>query len=235
MSVAAAITGPRRVERALACARALITLFAQSGLCDGRDDDFDVSDISVDDETLALFLATPEDADDPRPEAMLAAIKARGGKSVFLRFLLGFDQRLSRDAILAAITTTIAWGPLARKRISRLTAETLPWYLRLYGVMVGATIPGEHHRSGSLWGIPREERFSHWTMADICCLATTGRAARSHRGALCPDPDRASDLERAGVDHCTGGQGRGVRRWPADARPGADQQGDGRLPDPFRL
>ena len=35
-----------------------------------------------------------------------------------------------------------------RKRISRLTAETLPWYLRLYGVMVGATIPGEHHQSG---------------------------------------------------------------------------------------
>jgi succinyl-CoA synthetase alpha subunit len=182
MSVAAAITGPRRVERALACARALITLFAQSGLCDGRDDDFDVSDISVDDETRSLFLATPEDADDPRPEAMLAAIKARGGKSVFLRFLLGFDQRLSRDAILAAITTTIAWGPLARKRISRLTAETLPWYLRLYGVMVGATIPGEHHRSGSLWGIPREERFSHWTMADICCLAMTGKK---------PDPTEA--------------------------------------------
>ena len=35
-----------------------------------------------------------------------------------------------------------------RKRITRLTAETLPWYLRLYGVMVGATIPGEHHQSG---------------------------------------------------------------------------------------
>lgn len=182
MSVAAAITGPKRVERALACARALIALFARSGLRDGRDESFDLSGIQIDDQTRALFLATADEADDPRPEAMLAAIKARGGKSVFLRFLLGFGERLSRDAILAAITTTIAWGPLVRKRISRLTAETLPWYMRLYGVMVGATIPGQHHQSGSLWGIPRDERFSRWTMADICCLAMTGKK---------PDPTEA--------------------------------------------
>ncbi|MCE5974884.1 hypothetical protein LZA78_15455 [Sinirhodobacter sp. WL0062] len=175
MAVAAAITGPRRVERALACAQALVELFAKSGLRDGRDDAFDISTISVDDETRKLFLATQGEADDPRPEAMLAAIAARGGRSVFLRLLQSFGERLSRDAILAAITTTIAWGPMVRKRISRLTAETLPWYLRLYGVMVGATIPKEHHQSGSLWGIPRSERFQNWTMADLCCLAMTGK------------------------------------------------------------
>lgn len=49
--------------------------------------------------------------------------------------------RLSRDVILAAIATTIAWGPLLRKPISRLTAETLPWYPRLCGAMTGASIP----------------------------------------------------------------------------------------------
>jgi hypothetical protein len=62
-----------------------------------------------------------------------------------------------------------------RKRISRLTAETLPWYLRLYGVMIGASIPGQHHQHGSLWGIPRDERFSRWTMADFLFLALTGK------------------------------------------------------------
>lgn len=175
MAVAAAITGPKRVERALACARTLIDLFAQSGLRDGRDEEFDLSGVVIDAETRALFLATPEEADDPRPEAMLAAIAARGGKSAFLKVLKGFDARLSRDAILAAISTTIAWGPLMRKRITRLTAETLPWYLRLYGVMVGATIPGEHHLPGSLRGIPRAERFEQWTMADLCFLAMTGK------------------------------------------------------------
>lgn len=175
MAAAAAIVGPNRVRRALDCSSALIALFAQSGLKDGHDEGFDLSGIEMDEETRRLFLATEAEADDPRPEAMLAAIKARGGKSVFLKYLDTLGGRLSRDAILAAISTTIAWGPLMRKRISRLTAETLPWYLRLYGVMVGATIPGEHHQHGSLCGIPREDRFAKWTMADICYLAMTGK------------------------------------------------------------
>lgn len=175
MAVAALITGPGRVERALTCARTLIALFARSGLRDGRDETFDISAIAVDAATRELFLARPEEVADPRPEAMLRAMTARGGKSVFLRFLQSLGGRLSRDAILAAITTTIAWGPLVRKRISRLTAETLPWYLRLYGVMVGATIPGDQHRSGNLCGIPRDERFQNWTMGDLCCLAMTGK------------------------------------------------------------
>lgn len=96
MAVAAAITGSRRVERALACTRALIDLFAHSGLRDGRDEAFDVSGIAIDEATRALFLATPEEADDPRPEAMLRAIAARGGRSAFLTYLKGQGGRLSR-------------------------------------------------------------------------------------------------------------------------------------------
>ena len=42
MAAAAAIIGPRRVERALACSRALIDLFAHSGLTDSRDEAFDL-------------------------------------------------------------------------------------------------------------------------------------------------------------------------------------------------
>ncbi|QTF94074.1 hypothetical protein [Halomonas sp. BM-2019] len=175
MAAAAAIVGPKRIERALACTSALIDLFAHSGLRDGHSEEFDTSAITMDAATRALFLASEAEADDPRPEAMLAAVKARGGKSVFLKYLATLNGRLSRDAILAAISLTIAWGPLMRKRISRLTAETLPWYLRLYGVMVGATIPGSHHQPGSLCGIPRDERFGQWTMADLCFLAMTGK------------------------------------------------------------
>ncbi len=175
MASAAAIVGPKRVERALACTDVLIELFAHSGLLDGSDEGFDCGDLAIDDASRALFLAGPEDAEDPRPEAMLAAVAARGGKSVFLKFLGSLGGRLNRDAILAAIALTISWGPLMRKRITKLTARTLPWHLRLYGVMVGATIPGQHHQPGSLCGIPREERFSTWTMADLCFLAMTGK------------------------------------------------------------
>ena len=175
MAAAAAIIGPKRVERALACSRKLIDLFAHSGLTDAHDENFDFSTINVDDQTRVLFSARPDEADDPRPEAMLKAVRERGGNSVFLKFLRSLDTRLSRDAVLAAIATTIAWGPLKRKRISRLTAETVPWYLRLYGVMIGASIPGKHHEHGSLWGIPRDERFGRWTMADFLFLALTGK------------------------------------------------------------
>lgn len=175
MAAAVSIVGPKRVARALACTRSLIRLFAHSGLRDSRDEGFDTRAVAMDAQTRALFLATDDDAGDPRPEAMLAAIRFRGGRSVFLRFLCALEGRLSRDAILAAVSLTIAWGPLMRKRISRITAETLPWYLRLYGVMVGATIPGVQHRHDGLCGIAREERFNHWTMADLCCLAVTGR------------------------------------------------------------
>lgn len=177
MAAAAAIVGPRRVERALACTDILIELFAHSGLKDGRDEAFDTSGITMDEDSRALFLATEDEADDPRPEAMLAAVQARGGKSAFLKYLTGLGGRLNRDAILAAIALTISWGPLMRKRITRLTARTLPWYLRLYGVMVGASIPGEHHQHGALHGIARDERFGQWTMADLCYLAMTGKRA----------------------------------------------------------
>jgi succinyl-CoA synthetase alpha subunit len=175
MAAAAAIIGPKRVERTLACTKALIELFARSGAKDGRDEAYDTSGIKLDEKTHAIFMASPAEANDPRPEAMLKAVHTRGGQSLFIKFLEAQSGRLSRDAILAAIATTIAWGPLMRKRISRLTAETLPWYLRLYGVMIGASIPAKHHQHGSLWGIPREERFVSWTMADFLCLALIGK------------------------------------------------------------
>jgi succinyl-CoA synthetase alpha subunit len=175
MAAAAAIIGPRRVERALACSRALVDLFAHTGVVDSRDEAFDFTRMKIDEQTRSLFLATPEEAADPRPEAMLEGVYQRRGKSLFLKFLGTLGGRPSRDAILAAISTTIAWGPLMRKRISRLTVETLPWYLRLYGVMIGASIPAKHHQHGSLWGISREERFGRWSMADFLFLALTGK------------------------------------------------------------
>jgi hypothetical protein len=77
MAAAAAIIGPKRVERALACTRALVDLFAHSGMMDAHNESFDVSVIPTDEKTRALFLATDQDAEDPRPPAMLAAMRAR--------------------------------------------------------------------------------------------------------------------------------------------------------------
>jgi len=43
---------------------------------------------------------------------------------MFIRYLEGLDGHPSADAVLAAIIATLAWGPLMRKRVSRLTVET---------------------------------------------------------------------------------------------------------------
>ena len=186
MAAAVTIVGPKRVERALACTRALIDLFIGTPLKEGHHVDFDLSTVKLDDTTRSLFMARDDEANDSHPEAMLQAVRERGAKSVFLNLLLKQGGRLSRDAILAAIATTIAWGPLVRKRISRLTAETLPWYLRLYGTMVGASIPAPLHQWGSLAGISQAERYGSWTMADLCFLAITGKK---------PTPEQALPLQ----------------------------------------
>jgi hypothetical protein len=185
MAAALSMIGPKRIERALQVSDRLIDLFAFSGLEDARDERFDCSKIALDPGLEALVLAGPGD-EDARPAAMLAALKARGATSTFLAFLEQLGRPLHRDAILAAIATTIAWGPLMRKRISRLTARTLPWYLRLYGVMIGASIPGRHHQRDSLYGIPRAERFGHWTVAELIYLALTGKR---------PDTSQADQLQ----------------------------------------
>jgi hypothetical protein len=44
----------------------------------------------------------------------------------FLRWLKSQPGQPNADAVLAAVCATLGWGPLMRKRVSRLTVETLP-------------------------------------------------------------------------------------------------------------
>ena len=183
MAAAASIIGPKRVARALAAADALITLFAHSGLADARDESFDIKRIAMPGAARAAFVA--EQA-DPRAEAMLEAASRRGAKSAFLRFLQGLRAPLHADAVLAGIATTIAWGPLMRRRITRVTARTLPWYLRLYGVMIGASVPSVRHAADAWCGIPMKELLGSWSLTDLVFLAVTGRP---------PAPGQAQPLQ----------------------------------------
>ncbi len=174
MAAAALMIGPGRVDRSLQAADRLIDLFSSCGLQDPYDDSFDLGQIPVDDEILALLVDSDRPS-SPRALAMLAAIDASGGSSVFLTFVRSLDGQVHQDAILAAIAATIAWGPLMRKRISRLTAATLPWYLRLYGVMIGSTFSAARHRPGSLGDIPEAELLERTSLAELAFLALTGK------------------------------------------------------------
>jgi succinyl-CoA synthetase alpha subunit len=167
---AASIFGPRCQERARSAAKVLIDLFSAAGLVDALDETFDTSRIGDADATLFV-----SDRPDPRASVMLAGLDRRQAKSVFVRFLLGLPGHPTEDAALAAITTTLAWGPLMRKRISRLTAESLPWWMRLFGGLIGASASAERHGPASFCEIPIAPLIESRTLSQVAFTALLGQ------------------------------------------------------------
>ncbi|MBI4206894.1 MAG: CoA-binding protein [Betaproteobacteria bacterium] len=178
LSAAASILGPGRIDAARRAADTLIDLFAHSGLLDARDESFDLRKIVVSDAARARFMA---DSRDPKAQAMVKAVQEREAKSLFLNFVRGLGDHVSRDAVLAAIATTIAWGPLMRKRISRETARNLPWFLRLYATLIGASVSGARHEAGRFCGIPNQEILGSWSATDLAYLTLMGERANPER------------------------------------------------------
>lgn len=76
--------------------------------------------------------------------------------------------------MLAAITTTLAWGPLMRKRVSRLTAESLPWWMRLFGALIGASVQADQHQPGSFCGIATAEILQQRPISEVAFVALLG-------------------------------------------------------------
>jgi len=175
IAAALSILGPGRVDRARRAASALIEAFWQAGLKSALDTDFDLSSVKADAETRRLLIA---DRPDPKAELMMAGLKARGARSVFIRWLEGFEQRPNADAVLAAITTTLAWGPLRRKVISRLSAENLPWFIRLLGATIGASVDASLHAEDRFCGTPIKEIVGKRSLTEVACRALLGRDAK---------------------------------------------------------
>ena len=84
---------------------------------------------------------------------MLVGLRERGGRSAFVRYLESLNGHPTADAVLAAVTVTLAWGPLMRKRVSRRSVENLPWSLKLAGTLLGASVPAERHEAGRFCGV----------------------------------------------------------------------------------
>ena len=79
------------------------------------------------------------------------------------------------DAVLAAIAATLAWGPLMRKRISKQTAESLPWWLRLFGTMIGASVDAGKHTADAFCGISAADIISKRSLTEVACVALIGQ------------------------------------------------------------
>jgi len=176
LAAAASLLGPRRVAGAMRATEALLDRFLHK-VRNAVDEGASFADIEVD---PALLGPAP----DTRAARLLAAFEARGGKSVFVRYLRTLGENVTADAVLAAIALTLAWGPLQRKRISRRTAVNLPWHLALYGTLLGAAIPGRQHTADGLCDVPMDEILTSWSATELAGLALTGR--RPSREELLP-------------------------------------------------
>lgn len=169
LAAAASIVGPRGQMAARRAARALIRGFADAGLTDAFDAAFDLSKVKLDD--LGLFVKS---APDPRARSMLSGLKARGVNSAFVRYLESLPGEPTAPAVLAAMTTTLAWGPLMRKRISVLTAESLPWWMQLFGTLIGASVPMDQHQADSFCGIGIDDILQRRGLGELAFSALFG-------------------------------------------------------------
>jgi hypothetical protein len=173
LAAAAAIVGPKRQLAARASLQFMIERFHAAGL--GTEfgaclsENFDVASVDA-----AGHPTLTTKAPDLRARALIDAVKARGGRSVFLRWLESLPDHPTEAAVLAAISATLAWGPLSRKRISRLTAESFPWWLQLFGTLIGASADASRHEAGRFCGIAEEDMFERLSLGEIAFAALLG-------------------------------------------------------------
>jgi hypothetical protein len=55
-----------------------------------------------------------------------------------------------------------------------MTAHNLPWYTRLFAVIIGAAVDSSHHKADSFCGIANKELVDSWSATEIAYLALLG-------------------------------------------------------------
>jgi succinyl-CoA synthetase alpha subunit len=170
LAAATSIVGPRRQEAARRALSDLITRFAAAGLGNALDETFDLSKAGSPDRSLFLG-----EKADPKADAMLSGLKTRDARSVFVRYLSSLGGHPTADAILAAISATLVWGPLMRKRMSRQTAESLPWWIRIFGTLIAASVEEQRHGTNQFCGIPAADLLGRRSLTEIACIALVGQ------------------------------------------------------------
>ena len=174
LAAAAAIVGPRRQEAAREALKFMLERFHAAGLGTefgaSLSAHFDIARVD-----LSGLPRLTSDQPDARAQALIDGVEARGGRSVFLRWLRSLGGHPTEAAALAAVSATLAWGPLSRKRISRATAENFPWWLQLFGTLIGASADARHHAPGHFCGIAEPDLLSNTSLGEIAFAALLGR------------------------------------------------------------
>lgn len=178
IGAALCIVGPMRAEPARLALHEIIDAFSQAELRDVEDDRFDLSRI---DPHLARKLTGP--AKDVHAERLLAALACRGVRSVFVHWLERAPGHVSFAGVIACVAATLAWPGLLHKRISRMTAENIPWWLMLLGTAIGASAPAEGHGLDSFCGIDLRDMLDKRSLDEIVLAALLGSGRSSEHRA----------------------------------------------------
>lgn len=169
LAAALGIIGPRRQERARSAVSILIDCLADAHLTDPFDNNFEILGI---DQARVKELLTEQL--DRRAEELMIGLEERGVMPVAIRWLKNLGHP-SYDAVLAAITTSLAWGALMRKRISRVTVENLPWWIQLFGVLIGASTDASQHQEHEFCGVSNRSLLRDRSLTEIAYLALLNR------------------------------------------------------------
>ncbi|MCP3877369.1 MAG: CoA-binding protein [Sulfitobacter sp.] len=186
LSAALSILGPQCMSISRKTVQILLELFRRARLFDPEDDSFDFEP------QLEQALAGPDldtllsEGHTERGSRMLAAVRARGAKSVFVSFLETLAERSGRQVrgqvVLAAIACHLVWVPIMNKRLSLTTLMNLPWHFRVFSCLVGAAVSGERQERASFCGIDNGELMNKWSFAETAHLGLIGN--RPDEGAL---------------------------------------------------
>ena len=176
LSSAISILGPNCARASRDAVNALVKIFGHSGLLNPTDTFFDFSSQLEKAEALADQILCSDDGS--RGQEMLAAVKARAAKSVFINFIEALAERTGKQigdqAVLAAIAAHLGWNPLVNKRLSIHTVASMPWHLKVFAALVGASVDGAEQDGKSFRGVANQELMNEWSFAETAYLAQLG-------------------------------------------------------------
>ncbi len=174
LAAAVAMVGPKDVEFSRHAAATLVNLFKKVHIDDPAASGVDFSAQLGAAEADALVSS----AACERGAAMLAAIKARGAKSMFVDFLEALAQKTGKhlrgQVVLAAIATHLGWKPLMRKRLSALTVSNMPWHFRVFSTLIGSAAGSAQQSTGKFCNVADAELMKSYSFTETAYMALFG-------------------------------------------------------------
>ncbi len=175
LAAAVAGVGPDMLKPAQSAIRTLVELFKDTVLRNPGETGFDFSTQfkAALKGKAAEDLVTKDEAN--LGQTMLDAMAARGVQSVFIDFLNAWAEEtghaISAHAVMGAVACHLAWNGLMYKRLSLNSLYNLPWHLRVFSVLIGASVEKDRQGEEHFCGVSTSELLGEWSFTETAYLA----------------------------------------------------------------